>query len=111
MQIGKSLKEKTMKTIGLRIQERLEERGITAADLARKTGLSKPTLSAIIHGNTSDPRISSVYAIAKALNCDPYWLYTGSVDGAAKCAQPEQKKRKTLPRLNRSKFYPRTFFN
>lgn len=52
-------------------------RGVTAADLARKTGLSKPTLSAILNGTTTDPRVSSLLGIARILSCDPMWLFVG----------------------------------
>ncbi|WP_429169170.1 helix-turn-helix domain-containing protein [Aeromonas rivipollensis] len=68
---------KSMSSFNERLQQLMNERGLTAADLARKTGLSKPTLSAIIHGNTSDPRISSVLSISRILGCDPIWLFVG----------------------------------
>lgn len=68
---------KSMSSFNERLQQLMNERGLTAADLARKTGLSKPTLGAIIHGNTSDPRISSVLSISRILGCDPIWLFVG----------------------------------
>ncbi|MGY3886929.1 helix-turn-helix domain-containing protein [Aeromonas aquatica] len=77
-----------MSSFNVRLQQLMEERGFTAADLARKTGLSKPTLSAIIHGNTSDPRISSLLSISRILGCDPIWLFVGksSTDYASSTA-------------------------
>ncbi|AZU47920.1 DNA-binding protein [Aeromonas hydrophila] len=68
---------KSMSSFNERLKQLMMERGLTAADLARKTGLSKPTLSAIINGNTSDPRISSVLSISRILGCDPIWLFVG----------------------------------
>ncbi|WP_346209033.1 helix-turn-helix domain-containing protein [Aeromonas salmonicida] len=66
-----------MSSFNKRLQQLMEENGVKAADLARKTGLSKPTMSAIIHGTTNDPRISSLLSIARVLNCDPMWLFVG----------------------------------
>ena len=63
--------------LGRRIGRQLKVLGMSAADLARATGLSKPTLSAIIHGDTCDPRISSLISIAEALQVDLRWLCTG----------------------------------
>jgi len=60
-----------------RLRQLMDEKGLKPADLARKTGLSKPTLSAIIRGNTSDPRISSILGISRVLGCDPIWLFVG----------------------------------
>lgn len=68
---------KSMPSFGERLQQLMSEQGITAAYLARKTGLSKPTLSAILNGATTDPRISSVIAIARVVGCDPVWLFVG----------------------------------
>lgn len=59
------------------LKQLMKERGLKPADLARKTGLSKPTLSAILHGSTTDPRVSSLLSIARVLNCDPLLLFLG----------------------------------
>lgn len=109
-----------MKTIGLRIQERLDTLNLGQVDLARKSGVSKPVISRVINNPERDLRATSLFAIATALQVDPVWLFTGLTGdewqakhgvSEAKASQLKQKKRKTLPRLNRSKFYPRTFFN
>lgn len=68
---------KLMSSFNERLLQLMDERGLKPADLARKTGLSKPTLSSIIHGNTTDPRISSILGISRVLGCDPIWLYVG----------------------------------
>lgn len=68
---------KLMSSFNERLQQLMNEKGLKPADLARKTGLSKPTLSAIIRGTTTDPRISSVLGISRVLGCDPVWLFVG----------------------------------
>ncbi|MGY3959504.1 helix-turn-helix domain-containing protein [Aeromonas popoffii] len=68
---------KSMSSFNERLKQLMEEKGLKPADLARKTGLSKPTLSAILNGATTDPRISSVLGIARVLGCDPIWLFVG----------------------------------
>lgn len=68
---------KSMSSFNERLQQLMDEKGLKPADLARKTGLSKPTLSAILHGTTTDPRISSVLGISRVLGCDPIWLFVG----------------------------------
>lgn len=66
-----------MSSFNERLRQLMGEKGLKPADLARKTGLSKPTLSAIINGTTTDPRISSVLSIARVLGCDPIQLFVG----------------------------------
>lgn len=51
-----------------RINEAMEKRDMTQADLARKSGLTTANIAYIVNGKTKDPRISSVIAIAKALD-------------------------------------------
>ncbi|RWT34369.1 helix-turn-helix domain-containing protein [Aeromonas caviae] len=107
-----------MKTLGQRIKERLSELGVRPAELCRLSGVSKATMSEIINNSERDLRAASLFAIAAALRVDPVWLYTGHTSdewqaehGAAEASPPVQKQRKALPRLKRSQFYPRTFFN
>lgn len=56
-----------MANISENIQKALDERGMTQADLARRTGLSTAVVSQIVSGKTKDPRLSNVIAIANAL--------------------------------------------
>ena len=51
-------------TIGERIQNALEVREMTQADLARMTGMSQAVISQIVSGKTKDPHFSRVVAIA-----------------------------------------------
>lgn len=109
-----------MKSFRERLTYMLNERGWNQADLVRKSGVSKPVISRVINNPERDLRATSLFAIATALQVDPVWLFTGLTGdewkakhgvSEEKASRLKQKQRKTLPRLNRSKFYPRTFFN
>lgn len=54
--------------LGERIQNALDVRGMTQADLARATGLSTGLIAQIVSGRTKDPRFSNVVKIARALD-------------------------------------------
>ena len=56
-----------MANISENIQKALDAKGMTQADLARKTGLSTAVVSQIVSGKTKDPRLSNVITIANAL--------------------------------------------
>lgn len=103
-----------------RLEYMLNERGWKQADLVRKSGVSKAVISVLLSDPSKGLRADSLFSIASALQVDPVWLFTGLTGdewqakhgvSEAKASQLKQKQRKTLPRLNRSKFYPRTFFN
>lgn len=57
-----------MSTLAERILRRMDELDMSQADLARKTGLTTANIAYIVNGKTHDPRISSVIAIAHALD-------------------------------------------
>ncbi|HDN9804009.1 TPA: helix-turn-helix transcriptional regulator [Aeromonas salmonicida] len=59
----------------------LRERGWKQADLVRKSGVSKAVISVLLSDPVKDLRVSSLLSIAKALGCDPLWLYTGKESG------------------------------
>ena len=59
-----------------RLQKVISEKGITAADLSRATGLSSCAISNYINGKYL-PKQDKVYLISKALGVDPGWLITG----------------------------------
>ena len=46
----------------------MELKGMTQADLARKTGLSTALIAQVLTERTKDPRFSTVVKIAKALD-------------------------------------------
>ncbi|RQM78883.1 XRE family transcriptional regulator [Aeromonas jandaei] len=66
-----------MKTFGQRLDEMLQEHGISMSELARRTGLSKSVISNTINNPNREMRVSSLISIAKVLKVDPIWLYSG----------------------------------
>lgn len=59
-----------------RLLKVLNERGMTASELSRLSGIGKSDLSNYLNGKYL-PKQDKVYLIAKALNVDPGWLITG----------------------------------
>ncbi|MGN5232180.1 helix-turn-helix domain-containing protein [Aeromonas veronii] len=96
-----------MKTLGERIEEKLNERDWNQADLVRKSGVSKAVISVLLSDPSKGLRADSLYAIAEALRCDPTWLYLGmsssewieqmqlldAAEAAAKAAAQSEVKR------------------
>ncbi len=64
-----------------RLEYMMNERGFKQADLVRKSGVSKAAISVLLSDPLKDLRVSSLLSIAKALGCDPLWLYTGKESG------------------------------
>lgn len=62
----------------MNLKKLMIEREMTAADIARKTGMTQATLSRYINGKRT-PNINSVIKIAKALNV-PIELLMKGVD-------------------------------
>ena len=62
----------------MNLKKLMIEREMTAADIARKTGMTQATLSRYINGKRT-PNINSVIKIAKALNV-PIELLVKGVD-------------------------------
>ena len=61
-------------TLGERIQNALDVRDMTQADLARATGLSTGLIAQIVSGRTKDPHFSNVVKIARALDVSLNYL-------------------------------------
>lgn len=57
-----------------RILAAMDMREMTQADLARKSGLTTSNIAYLVNGKTKDPRISSIIAIAKALDVSLNYL-------------------------------------
>jgi len=51
------------------LQRLLEERNLTVSSLARKANKSVSTVQNLIYGRTSNPTVTLLLSIAKALNC------------------------------------------
>ena len=54
-------------TLGERIRQEREQRGMSQAELARRIGVSKNTMNMIEESKIADPRFSRVLAIARQL--------------------------------------------
>jgi transcriptional regulator with XRE-family HTH domain len=66
---------RNMATFGQRVKKRREELEMSQDDLAKKAGLTQPTISNIESGRNK----GSTFAVqlASALKCSPHWLTTG----------------------------------
>lgn len=66
---------RNMATFGQRVKKRREELEMSQDDLAKKAGLTQPTISNIESGRNK----GSTFAVqlASALKCSPHWLATG----------------------------------
>lgn len=62
-----------MKSIGDRIIEILELRGMKQSDLVNKTGIGKSSISTYISG-AYEPKQKNIYKIAEALDVNETWL-------------------------------------
>lgn len=62
-----------MDEIKNRIRKALEIRGMTFAELAKKTDISKASISQYVSGYTK-PKANRIYTIAKALEVSEVWL-------------------------------------
>ncbi|WP_455862238.1 helix-turn-helix domain-containing protein, partial [Klebsiella pneumoniae] len=56
-------------------------RGFKQADLVRKSKISKAAISSLLSDPSKNLRVRSLLSIAKALGCDPLWLFTGKESG------------------------------
>lgn len=68
-----------MKNFTERLNNALADSGLTAADLARKSGINKGTISKYLHGGYI-PKQSTIGILARALNVSPAWLLGFDVD-------------------------------
>lgn len=59
--------------VGKRIDIALEARGMTAAELAKRTGISQQDISNYRHGRYA-PRQRKLFVIATSLGVSPAWL-------------------------------------
>lgn len=73
--------ERDMTSFRDRLEYMMKERGYKQADLVRKSGISKAVISVLLSDPLKDLRVSSLLSIAKALGCDPLWLYSGKESG------------------------------
>ncbi|TLX65093.1 Cro/Cl family transcriptional regulator [Stutzerimonas nosocomialis] len=63
--------------IGKRLAAKLDELDWSENELARRSGVSQPTIHRIISGESRDPRQRNVEKLAKALGVSAHWLRHG----------------------------------
>jgi transcriptional regulator with XRE-family HTH domain len=74
--------EKPVADFSTRLREAIERRGVTAADLSRKTNISTSAISRYLKGEFT-PKQDKMHALAISLRVSPAWLmgYDVSIDG------------------------------
>ncbi|EDY1761030.1 helix-turn-helix domain-containing protein [Salmonella enterica] len=88
------------RTFGERLLARRNELGLSQDDLAKKTGVSRVTISKIELGDSQDTRSSNLFRIAEALKCSPRWLLDGTEEESAVV-----DKNVTNPKINHPTSY------
>ena len=64
-------------TLAERLLRKRKELNLTQEDLAKKTKTTRVAISNIELGISTNVRATTLFALAKALHCDPTWLLTG----------------------------------
>lgn len=72
-------------TVGERIDSRLNTLGMSQAELARRVGISQPTINGLIKGNNAGSK--HLHRIAAELETNPAWL-VGETDDMSPTAAP-----------------------
>jgi len=75
-------------SIGKRLKELIDKKGVTAYIVADETGISQSTLSRIINKN-SKPNASNLKALLDYFKVDRQWLITGENEIESKMSNPE----------------------
>lgn len=68
-----------MDSISTRLKKALEIRGVTQAELVKRTGIGKSSISTYLSGEY-EPKQKNTYKLAKALNINEAWLMGLDVD-------------------------------
>ncbi|WP_294500344.1 helix-turn-helix transcriptional regulator [uncultured Gemmiger sp.] len=55
--------------LGMLIQQKRRQAGLTIDELSERSGVPKGTLNKILNGITRDPQLETVKALARALGC------------------------------------------
>lgn len=84
-------KDEYAKAFGEYLKSLLEEKGMTQAELARRTGLTEASVSRYINGNRS-PRIAQAYRLALVIGIDMNTLIFMGKGNDERCAEKNQKQ-------------------
>ncbi len=84
--------EMTSDTLGGRIREVRLRKDIAQADLATAIGLRQLAISQLENGHVTDPKISTILALAKALGVSVSWLVLGDADLGAERGGAERSE-------------------
>lgn len=55
----------------LSIQQKLKEKGITRYELAKRIGVTYPTITSIYNGESTSIKLETLEALCKELDCSP----------------------------------------
>jgi transcriptional regulator with XRE-family HTH domain len=64
-------------SLGRRIKESREARGLKQGELARAIGIAQPSLSLLESGRSASPKGATLTELARVLRVSPRWLLTG----------------------------------
>lgn len=64
---------KKVATVGARLKEAMQIRGMKQVDLVNITGIAKGTISNYINGKY-EPKAPAIVKLAQALNCSEMWV-------------------------------------
>ena len=51
------------------LQDMIQRRGWSQTELSQRSGVPQPMISDIANGNVKNPRLMTIYKLAKALRC------------------------------------------
>jgi transcriptional regulator with XRE-family HTH domain len=87
--------------IGDRLKQLRTAKGMTQLQLSRATGLSLSIIAQLEQGDTANPRLNTVKALAKALGCSLDDLAADDDGGEPPAEQPPAPPRPKRPRKSR----------
>lgn len=67
-------------TLGIRLKQRRDELNLTQEELAYLTGITRVGITKIELDQTKNARADTLFSLAAALKCNPYWLLYGKGD-------------------------------
>lgn len=74
-----------------RLRKLLSDKGVTASELSRISGIGKSDISNYLNGKYL-PKQDKIYLIAQALGVDPGWLITGVEQNKGEKVFPKTKE-------------------